>query len=139
MYILWFIVIIGAMVVEAITLDLVSIWLVPGSLVALGIYYLDYPMYAQIIGCLITAILFSIMVRPMCTKYLRGSIVKTNIDELIGKKVEIVKDIKFNSHGEAKLNNAIWNAISYEDQTIEAGSIAVIKAIEGNKLVVKKI
>ena len=75
----------------------------------------------------------------MASQYLRGNIVATNADRVIGRHVQLLKDITGETWGELKVNGVVWNAISADGHPIVEGSLVEIVAIEGAKLLVKKI
>lgn len=136
---IWLVILILSVVIEIITIDLVSIWISVGSLFALLTYFLNFSLPIQIGVCVIVSLICFVIAKPLAKKYLTGNIVHTNIDRLIGKHALVTKEISENSKGEVKISGSYWTAVALNDDVIEAGSHVEILAIDGVKLVVKKI
>ena len=129
---IWLGIIIVAIIVEIITIDLVSIWFAAGGVVALIADLLGASQAIQIA-------LFVIVTRPIAKKYLRTNIEKTNYDRVIGKHGLVTKTITADTKGEVKVMSTSWLAASVDNNTINEGEYCEIMAIEGAHLVVKKI
>lgn len=137
---LWFGICIVSIVLELATVTaLVSIWFALGALVAMGAYFLNLSFTIQIFVFFLSSIAFVLIFRPLATKHLRGNTVPTNADRLIGMHTRLLKEIDENTLGEIKINGIIWNAISTDNTIIEKDALVKIIAIEGNKLLVRKI
>ena len=67
-------------------------------------------------------------------------IVKTNIDELVGKKVKVVEKVdNIENTGKVVLNGVEWTTRSEADDiAFEAGTLVVVKEVKGVKLIVAK-
>ena len=74
----------------------------------------------------------------MAANYLRGNIVATNYDSLIGTTVKVSKDITSDAWGEVVSSGMTWSAVEVNGKFVEAGSHVKVLAIEGAKLIVKK-
>ncbi len=136
---IWLIILILSIIIEIITVDLVSIWFGLGSICALIAYFLGFDLTIQIIVCILATLLSFIITRPLAKKYLTGNIVHTNLDRLIGKRGLVIKEIQEDTLGEVKVMGNIWSAISIDKVPIEEGNHVEILAIDGVKLVVKKV
>ncbi len=135
----WTIVLVVSIIVEAITVDLVSIWFGLGALVALIAGLLGLGMTGQIIIFAIVSILCVLTCRPVAKKYLRVNTVKTNLDRVIGQHCLVTETITADTKGEVKVMGNLWKATSLDNMTIEAGKYAEVISIEGAHVVVKKI
>ena len=136
---LWMAVFIISLVIELATVNLVSIWFTVGSLFALMANQLKLDIVYQIVIFIILSIICILLIRPLAANYLRGNIVKTNADRAIGEHVTLLKPIIENAWGEVKVNGVLWHARSYDNKPIEQGTKVEVLAIEGAKLVVKRI
>ena len=136
---LWMAVFIISLVIELATVNLVSIWFTVGSLFALMANQLKLDIAYQIIIFIILSIICILLIRPLAANYLRGNIVKTNADRAVGEHVTLLKAISENTWGEVKVNGVLWHARSYDNKPIEQGAKVEVLAIEGAKLVVKRI
>lgn len=139
MLIIWFSVIIIGAIVEALTMELTSIWFSLAALVSflLGIFSVNFVI--QIIVFIILSILMLLSVRPLATNYFRTNVVSTNSDRLVGKSALCVKTIEKEGRGEVKVGGQVWTAISSNQEEIKENSRVEILAIEGVKLIVKAL
>lgn len=137
---LWFGICIASIVLELATVTaLVSIWFALGAVIAMGAYFLNFSFSIQILVFFLSSIAFVLIFRPIASKHLRGNTVPTNADRLIGMHSRLLKEIDENTLGEIKVNGIIWNATSANNTNIEKDALVKIIAIEGNKLLVRKI
>lgn len=137
MIFIWFAVIIIAGVIEAITMDLSSIWFSVGAFFALIIaIFWDQLIWLQILVFLVFSIALLLALRPVFKRYIKKNEIKTNADSLIGKVAVCTKSIVGGERGEVKIEGKIWTAIANED--IAEGDKVIVLAIKGVKLVVRK-
>lgn len=135
----WTIVLVISVIVEAITVDLVSIWFGLGAVAALIGEACGLNQVIQVILFAIISIIAIVVTRPLAKKYLRGNIVKTNLDRVIGKHCLVTETITPDTRGEVKVMGSLWSATSLNNVTIEAGQYAEVVSIEGAHVIVKKI
>lgn len=83
----------------------------------------------------IVIFVFTKLIRPK----LKTENYKTNMDSMVGKKVEVITEIPKVGHGYVKLYGDEWSAISENGEIMEVGSAAEIVELDGNKVIVKKI
>lgn len=140
MELIWIGIGILAVVIELLTPSaLVSIWFGVGAIAAWIAAILGFDLAVQIIVCLLVSALFIVICRPIAMKYMRGNIVATNADRLIGELGIVTKEITPDAWGEVHINGSQWSAVSVEKDTIEIGEKVFIVAIEGAKLLVRKL
>ena len=141
MFWVWLAVIAISLIIEIVTLDLVSVWFACGAIIpfilsAIGGIYIELQIAVFII---VTALLF-IFVRKYAQKLLfRNMNTKTNVDSLIGKHFRLLEETDFEHMGSVKVNDVTWTATSESGEKIEKGSLVEVVKIEGNKLIVKKV
>ena len=133
---IWFSVIIVAAVIEAMTMDLSSIWFSAGAFFALIVSIFSDIIWLQIIVFMIASVILLISLRPIFKKYMNRNEVRTNASRLIGEEAICIKSILDNERGEVKIQGKIWTAISNEN--IYEGEKVIVLAITGVKLVVKR-
>ena len=140
MWIVWLVALVLFVIIEAIGTDLVTIWFAVGSLVALIVSFIPgVPWWVELIVFFVLSITCLLALRPLARKYLRGKIVKSNADALIGRKGMLLETIGPLQRGEVQLGDVKWTAVGMEDNSkIEAGTIVEIVAISGNKLIVRE-
>lgn len=140
MELIWIGIAILAVVIELLTPSaFVSIWIGVGALAAWICALLGLDFAVQLIVCILVSALFIVVCRPLAMKYLRGNIVATNADRLIGEQGIVTKEITPDAWGEVHINGSQWSAVSVEKDTIGTGEKVFIVAIEGAKLLVRKL
>ncbi len=139
MTIIWAIVIIITVLVEVMTVTLVSIWFALGAMAALLALFLGANETIQVVVFGIVSLIALLSSRPLSKKILKGNITRTNVDRIIGKHALITKTIDCDHAGECKVMGEIWRATSLSNETIEAGQYGEVVAIEGVHVVLKKI
>lgn len=136
---IWLGIIIFSVIVEVITIDLVSIWFAVGSLVALIASLLGVSSTIQIALFIIISAICIVVTRPLAKKYLRTEIVSTNSDRVIGKHGLVTKRIDADTKGEIKVLSMLWSATSVDNSVLLEGDYCEVLAIEGAHVIVKKI
>lgn len=139
MSLIWLIIAIATGIFEAITVDLVSIWFCLAAILSMLCAYFELAFWFQITVFIIVSVALIIFTRPIAKKILRGNIVRTNSDRLIGKHALVTSPLSLDVRGEVKIGGEYWSAIPREDITIETGEHVEILAIEGVKLIVRPL
>lgn len=136
---IWLGIIVFSIIIEVITIDLVSIWFAAGGLAALVASLFHLSPVIQITLFVIVSAIFIIGTRPIAKKYLRTEIINTNSDRVIGKHGLVTKRIDADTKGEVKVLSTMWTATGVDNSTLEEGDYCEILAIEGVHVIVKKI
>ena len=141
MFWVWLGVIVATIILEACTMELVSIWLTAGAIIPFILAATNGVNWeVQLIIFISLSIIFIIALRKITKKaLLKNSNGKTNLDALIGQKYRMLTETDFDSVGTVKINDVVWNAIGKNRQEIKAGEIVRIVKVRGNKLIVEKI
>lgn len=127
-------------VIEAATVGLASIWFALGALCALIATLLGAPFWLQIIWFVLISALTLAATRPLVKKYVNGKKQPTNVDRLLGSTVQILEDVdNIAATGSAKADGKVWSVRSSDGQFIPAGSLAVVRDIQGVRLLVDKL
>ena len=96
--------------------------------------------YIELIIFIVISAASLLCLRPVVNKLLKRDEVKTNVDEIIGKKGIMQKSADALNYGEVKIAGIVWTAIVQNDNdVIEKGDKVKVLAISGNKLIVTKI
>lgn len=141
MFWVWLAVIAISLVIEIITLDLVSVWFACGAVIpfilsAIGGIGVEW----QILMFVIVTALLIIFIRKYAQKLLLKNMnTKTNVDSLIGKRYRLLEDTDFEHIGSVKVNDVVWTAVSSDGSLINAGQLVEVEKIDGNKLIVKAV
>lgn len=139
MTLMWTIILVIAVIVEVITVDLVSIWFGIGAIAALIGNICNISQSMQVVLFTIVSIVCIVATRPLAKTYLRGNIVRTNYDRAIGKHCLVTETITPDNKGEVKVMGTLWMATSLDNEIIKVGEYAEVVSIEGAHVVVKKI
>ena len=129
---------VGFVIIEASTAQLLTIWFAIGSLAALISYILGADIWVQwLIFVAVSAIVVA-ATRPLVKKYARPKIQPTNADRCIGQTAVVTEDIdNIAGKGAVKLNGIEWSARSESGENIKALETVTIIKIDGVKLIVK--
>lgn len=139
MYIIWAVAIVGFGVLEAVTVQLVSIWFVIGSVAGLVAALLGAPIYLQVIICIAVSVLALLVTRPLVRKKLKTQVQPTNADRVIGQTAVVVEEINnLAQTGTVKIDGKVWTARSSDDKILPPNSLVAVEKIDGVKLIVKQ-
>ena len=134
---IWFALVFVFLIVESLTLNLVTIWFAFGSVCAFVSTYFTDNIIIQIIIFVVTSALSLILTKPLLERYIRKTErEKTNLDRIIGSVGLVIEDIKKHNNGRVKIEGKTWMATSKEE--IKKGTEVEILNIEGAKLIVRK-
>ena len=137
---MWIAIIVAAVIVEVITDQLVSIWFVPGAVIATILDYFEVGIVWQILVVLVLAAGGIVFAKTCLAKKISSRIIKTNIEAIIGERCVVTE--KFDNYvgcGQVKIKGQIWSARGVEeDDVFETGETLRVVAIEGVKVICKK-
>lgn len=140
MSIFWTILIIGFVIVEASTVQLVCIWFAGGALASLICTLLGFGIWVQIITFVLVSAILLMATRPLVKKLKTKTDLKTNTEALIGQKAVVMEDISnITSTGAVKFHDVTWSARSRDESDIKKGTTVVVEEIKGVKLIVSEI
>lgn len=136
---IWLGVIIAATIIEFSTMDMTSIWFAVGGVIALILsLFKAVPWEAQLAVFIVVSGALVLGLRKIAKKWLlRRSEGRTNLDAYLGMKTRLLKAITEDSHGEIKINDIIWTAVTENGKQISADEFVEIIGVKGNKIVVK--
>ena len=141
-WIIWLIVFVVMLIIEAATTALATVWFAAGALVAMIMDLCGAPINLQIIVMaavsVVTFAICMIWIRPKLESLRRANVQRTNADRLIGMEgVVIVPVNPVEGKGQVKVEGQVWSAKS--EGAIEEGTTVKIRAIEGVKLIVDPV
>lgn len=135
---LWLLVAVIFGVIEAATVQLMSIWFAVGAVAAMVAALLGAGVWLQFIIFLVVAAVVLVFTRPLVKKVLRVGHVHTNADSLIGRIGAVTVDIAGPGEvGRVLVDGQDWSAVSEDGCPLARGEKVLVKAIEGVKLVVE--
>jgi len=133
----WLAVMVLAIVVEAISLGLTSVWFAFGALAAWLVSLVVDSFAIQITVFLVVSLALLIGIRPFAVKGLKIGRHRTNADALVGREGFVLKAIEpLSTTGQVKVGAQIWTAVS--DESLTEGVKVQVLEIQGVKLVVKR-
>ena len=141
-WIIWLIVFVVMLIIEAATTALATVWFAAGALVAMIMDLCGAPHNLQIIVMaavsVVTFVICMIWIRPKLESLRRANVQRTNADRLIGMEgVVIVPVNPIEGKGQVKVEGQVWSAKS--EGAIDEGTTVKIRAIEGVKLIVDPV
>lgn len=136
-YLLWIIFIAVLLIIEASTVNLITIWFAAGSLGAIVAKALGADFWWQVAVMLILSAVSLIAARPLIRKHRSTHSTPTNADMVIGKTGVVTDDITHDKFaGEVKVDGKTWSANSENGEEISAGTKVTVKSINGVRLMV---
>lgn len=136
--IMWTVLVIIFVLVEAFTLNLTAIWLALGALSGLVLSLIGAHIIIQFACFVLVTLLLLFFTRPVVKKHLKVGINKTNVDSLIGMEGIVLDTIEKHQKGLVKVNGQKWSAIAFDSKRIEKDVDVIVMAVEGVKLIVKR-
>lgn len=138
--VMWLIIMVILIIIEAITLGLTTIWFAGGALVAWIAALCHAPIIVQIILFLIVSIVLLVFTRPIALKHFNKDRTKTNAEALVGEQAVVTEDISnLMATGVVSLNGQTWTARSSDDNIeIKKGEVVTVLSIAGVKLIVER-
>ena len=135
--IIWLSAIVFFAMMEAATVNLVSIWFVGGSLAAFITALCHGEVWLQILLFFVVSIGLLACLRPVVRRFFSPRIVPTNADRNLGKTGVVVEEIdNLNAKGQVKVGGIYWTARSENGAVIPVDTVITVKKIEGVKAIV---
>lgn len=133
----WLTIIILLVIVEAMSVNLTTIWFVVSGLIALLLSFLIDSFIIEFAVFTVLGLILLITTRPILTKILKQHKESTNLDRVIGMKGIVTEEIKKLTTGEVKVDGKRWTA--YADKKIPVDSTVEVLEIDGVKIKVKEV
>ena len=138
--IVWLVLMVVFLAVEAATVTMVSLWFAAGSLVALVASLLHAQVWLQVTLFLAVSALLLAALRPMARKHFTPKLSKTNVDAIVGSRGYVTADIdNISATGTVKLGAMEWTARSTTGSAIPKGALVQVDKIEGVKAFVTAV
>lgn len=127
MYVIWIIVLAAAVLVEAASFSLLSVWFAFGALAAMIAALLGAPEAVQIAVFLIVSIVSLAATRPALKKIMPKKYIPTNGELDIGKKAVVIERIDNDAgSGRVRLDGVDWGAVSADGSAIPEGASVTV-------------
>lgn len=135
--ILWLVLMVVFLAVEAATVTMVSLWFAAGALIAMIVSLLGGAVWLQTTAFLAVSVVLLTALRPLVRKFVTPKLTATNIDSVIGSTglVSVAID-NVTASGQVKLGAMYWTARSTSGTPIPEGTTVRVDRIEGVKVFV---
>ena len=139
MLFVWRVLLIVFIVIELVTMGLTTIWFAGGALLAAVAAVLHAPLVIQVALFLIVSILLLFFTRPIAVRYFNKDRIKTNVESMVGRQAIVISEIdNLEGIGQVTVGGQEWTARSMdENQKIAVGTVVLVRAISGVKLIVE--
>lgn len=137
---IWLIVFIACIVIEIITMGLTTIWFAGGALIAAVGAALNAPLWLQVVLFFLVSLVLLYFTRPIAVKYFNKDRIRTNAESLVGRQAIVISEIdNLQGIGQVTVGGQEWSArTTVEGITLPVGSVVIIRAISGVKLMVEE-
>lgn len=135
----WLGVVVVAIIVEAATTALVSIWFIPSGIISMILAFCGAPIWVQILVFVaVSAVLLPVFHKIFKKKFAVKS-EPTNADAVIGQSAVVTERISnIDECGAVKVMGKEWTARAEDaDKTFEVGEVVTVCDIRGVKLICK--
>lgn len=134
---IWIGALIAFIVVEAVTVQLVTVWFAAGALAALIALICGANQLVQLFIFIGVSAIALAVTRPLVKKLTKRKYAPTNADRCIGSQAKVTEEINnLKATGKVNVKGVVWTARSADDSIIRDGETVVIQNIEGVKLIV---
>lgn len=139
MLFVWLVLLIVFIVIELVTMGLTTIWFAGGALLAAAAAAMHAPLVIQVALFLIVSILLLFFTRPIAVRYFNKDRIKTNVESMVGRQAIVISEIdNLEGIGQVTVGGQEWTARSMdENQKIAVGTVVLVRAISGVKLIVE--
>ena len=136
----WLAVFVIMVIIEAMTIALVSIWCGISALIMIFLSRTEMPFKWQLLIFLLISVVLMLFTRPFFVKKLKLGKNKMNTESIEGTKMKVIEPISQFQKGTVKAQNGVvWNAESTDEEPLASGDICIVKSVKGNTLVVQKV
>ena len=135
--IIWLALIVVFIIMEALTVQLISTWFAVGALAAMIVSLIGGAVWLQVTVFFTVSIVLFASLWPLARKHLKSKLVATNADALVGKLCTVTEEIDPVEGGRVKVGDVTWSARSEEE--IPAGARVKILKIQGAKVFVEQV
>ncbi|MEA5050885.1 MAG: NfeD family protein [Oscillospiraceae bacterium] len=136
----WLVLLLGFIILETMTAQLVALWFILGSAAAFFMALLDVPFVWQAAVFFAVSVAALLILRPLVRDKVAVKAVPTNADMVIGRVAVVTEDVDNDlAKGRAEANGLSWSARSLDGAILKKGTKATVYAIDGVKLILQQI
>lgn len=136
--VIWLILAVVFVVAETITVALISVWFAIGAILAMIAALFGGAVWLQILIFIASSGILILLTKPLSEKLVNKKTVKTNADRVVGQTGTVLQSIdNLKAEGQVRVMEQIWSARSADGTPIAAGTLIIVKEIQGVKLLVE--
>lgn len=136
---IWIGLIVIFVIVEAATVQLVTVWFAVGGIAGLISYAFGLEIWMQILIFAVVSAVALAVTRPFVKRFTKGRKQPTNADRYIGQEATVTEPISNElSKGAVRIGGLEWMARTVDNSEVDKGERVTVEAIEGAKLLVKR-
>ena len=134
----WIMLIVALVVIEAVTVQLVTIWFAVGAVGGLIASAFNLDIWLQVLIFVAVSAITLLATRPLVKRFTKTNKEPTNADRFIGQTA-VVSEAIDNIHGKGAVTvgGIEWTARTSDGKTVEKNALVTVEKIEGAKLIVK--
>ncbi len=134
----WIVLIVALVVIEAVTVQLVTIWFAVGAIGGLIASAFNLDIWLQVLIFVAVSAITLLATRPLVKRFMKTKKEPTNADRYIGQTAVVTETID-NIHGKGAVTvgGLEWTARTTDGSTAEKDALVTVEKIEGAKLIVK--
>ena len=137
--VIWSVLLVLFLILEAATVQLVSAWFALGALCALLANLCGVGVVWQVVLFLVVSAICLIATRPLVKKMTATKIQKTNADRCIGAEAVVLEEINnLKSTGLVKAMGNTWTARAEDGSVIPKDAVVIVRKMDGVKLIVSQ-
>ena len=138
--VVWFLLMVFFILLEAGTVALVSTWFAAGALAAMITALCGGGLWLQCVVFLVISVVLLISLRGFLRKHITPKQIKTNVDSIVGTEGLVTATIdNLASTGQVKLGGMEWSARSTSGEVIQPGERIRVDRVEGVKVFVTPV
>ena len=134
----WIVLIVALVVIEAVTVQLVTIWFAVGAIGGLIASAFNLDIWLQVLIFVAVSAITLLATRPFVKRFTKTNKEPTNADRFIGKTAVVTEAIdNIRGKGAVTVGGLEWTARTADGATVEKDALVTVEKIEGAKLIVK--
>ncbi len=134
---IWLVIFIVLVIIELLTINLVTVWFAIAAVFALLVDIITRNTMLEIIVFILSSFLLLLLTKPIIGRLKVKKVEATNLDMVINKIGIVTEDINQDKIGEVKVLGKRWSA--YSNTELKKDEKVKILSIDGVKLKVEKI
>ena len=137
---LWLLAAVVFLIVEALTVGLVTIWFSVGAFAAALFAYMEVGVVFQALVFILVSAAALAVARPYIVKFTKTRKRPTNADRVIGMVCVVTEDIdNIAGKGAVSVDGKEWSARTSNGDKLDRGTYVRVLAIQGVKLIVEAV